>query len=180
MMDQRVEMCQQFQLFFANQTSSFQHFFKCRASDFYLCDLLVELPYFQTEKRKCRFVYDEELNRSEVFTNAFYVLELMDETYPQNVHNFEELSLETTVKIYGEAITQNVKAIILGDIQKIDKIKIDEVKYKVISQNDALSDGKFNTAALEQALNKLGECNDINPGSFLLPGTSTGTISSLK
>ena len=48
--------------------------------------------------------------------------------------NFEELSLETTVKIYGEAITQNVKAIILGSIQKIDKIKIDEVKYKVISQ----------------------------------------------
>lgn len=93
MMDQRVEICQQFQLFFANQTSSFQHFFKCRSSDFYLCDLLVELPYFQTEKRKCRFVYDEELNRSEVFTNAFNVLELMDETYPQNVHNFEELSL---------------------------------------------------------------------------------------
>ena len=48
--------------------------------------------------------------------------------------NVEELSLETTVKVYGEAITQNVKAIILGDIQKIDKIKIDEVKYKVISQ----------------------------------------------
>ena len=48
--------------------------------------------------------------------------------------NVEELSLETTVKVYGEAITQNVKAIILGDIQKVDKIKIDEVKYKVISQ----------------------------------------------
>ena len=48
--------------------------------------------------------------------------------------NIEELSLETTIKIYGEAITQNVKAIILGDIQKIDKIKIDNVKYKVISQ----------------------------------------------
>ena len=48
--------------------------------------------------------------------------------------NIEELSLETTIKIYGEAITQNVKAIILGDIEKIDKIKIDEVKYKVISQ----------------------------------------------
>ena len=48
--------------------------------------------------------------------------------------NVEELSLETTIKIYGEAITQNVKAIILGDIQKIDKVKIDNVKYKVISQ----------------------------------------------
>ena len=48
--------------------------------------------------------------------------------------NVEELSLETTIKIYGDAITQNVKAIILGDVQKIDKIKIDEVKYKVISQ----------------------------------------------
>ena len=48
--------------------------------------------------------------------------------------NIEELSLETTIKIYGEAITQNVKAIILGDMQKIDKIKINDVKYKVISQ----------------------------------------------
>ena len=48
--------------------------------------------------------------------------------------NVEELSLETTIKIYGEAITQNVKAIILGDIEKIDKIKIDDIKYKVISQ----------------------------------------------
>ena len=38
--------------------------------------------------------------------------------------NVEELSLETTIKIYGEAITQNVKAIILGDIkEKIDKIE---------------------------------------------------------
>ena len=48
--------------------------------------------------------------------------------------NITELSLETTVKIYGDTITQNAKAIILGDIQKIDKIKIDDVMYKVISQ----------------------------------------------
>ena len=48
--------------------------------------------------------------------------------------NIEELSLETTIKIYGEAITQDVKAIVLGDMQKIDKIKIDDIKYKVISQ----------------------------------------------
>ena len=48
--------------------------------------------------------------------------------------NIEELSLETTIKIYGEAITQNVKAIILGDVEKIDKIKIDDIKYRVISQ----------------------------------------------
>ena len=48
--------------------------------------------------------------------------------------NVEELSLETTAKIYGEALTQNVKAIILGDIQKIDKIEFDNIKYKVISQ----------------------------------------------
>ena len=48
--------------------------------------------------------------------------------------NIEELSLETTIKIYGEAVTQNVKAIILGDVQKIDKIKINDTKYKVISQ----------------------------------------------
>ena len=48
--------------------------------------------------------------------------------------NIEELSLESTIKIYGDAITQNVKAIILGDMQKIDKVKIDDIKYKVISQ----------------------------------------------
>ena len=49
--------------------------------------------------------------------------------------NVEELSLETTIKIYGEAITQNVKAIILGDIkEKIDKIEFNNTKYKVISK----------------------------------------------
>ena len=48
--------------------------------------------------------------------------------------NVEYLSLETTVKIYGEALTQNAKAIILGDAKKINKIKIDNVMYKVISQ----------------------------------------------
>ena len=48
--------------------------------------------------------------------------------------NVEELSLETTIKVYGDVITQNVKAIVLGDMQKIDKIKIDDIKYKVISQ----------------------------------------------
>ena len=41
--------------------------------------------------------------------------------------NFEELSLETTVKIYGEAITQNAKAIILGSSIKIDKVEIDDI-----------------------------------------------------
>ena len=46
----------------------------------------------------------------------------------------EYLSLETTVKIYGDALTQNVKAIILGDMARINKIKIDDVMYKVISQ----------------------------------------------
>ena len=44
------------------------------------------------------------------------------------------MSLETTVRIYGDAITQNVKAIILGDTVKIDKIKIKDVMYKVVSQ----------------------------------------------
>ena len=49
--------------------------------------------------------------------------------------NVEELSLETTIKIYGEAITQNVKAIILGDVkEKIYKIEFNNTKYKVISQ----------------------------------------------
>ena len=46
----------------------------------------------------------------------------------------EELSLETTSKIFGDTLTQNAKAIILGSTEKIDKIKIDDVKYKVLSQ----------------------------------------------
>lgn len=48
--------------------------------------------------------------------------------------NIEEMSLETTVRIYGDAITQNVKAIILGDTVKIDKIRIEDTMYKVVSQ----------------------------------------------
>ena len=48
--------------------------------------------------------------------------------------NVEELSLETTSKIFGDTLTQNAKAIILGSIFKIDKVKIDNIKYKVLSQ----------------------------------------------
>ena len=48
--------------------------------------------------------------------------------------NIEELSLETTVKIYGDTLTQNAKAIFLGNVGKINKIKIDNVMYKVISR----------------------------------------------
>ena len=48
--------------------------------------------------------------------------------------NIEELSLETTIKIYGDTLTQNAKAIILGSTEKIDKIEIDDAMYKVISQ----------------------------------------------
>ena len=57
--------------------------------------------------------------------------------------NFEELSLETTVKIYGEAITQNAKAIILGDSIKIDKVLIDNIKYKVLSQRNIKNKTSF-------------------------------------
>ena len=48
--------------------------------------------------------------------------------------NIEEMSLETTVRIYGDTLTQNAKAIFLGNVGKIDKIKIDNVMYKVISR----------------------------------------------
>ena len=46
----------------------------------------------------------------------------------------EELSIETTAKVFGDTLTQNVKAIILGSICKVDKVKIDDIKYKVLSQ----------------------------------------------
>ena len=48
--------------------------------------------------------------------------------------NVEELSLETTAKVFGDTLTQNAKAIILGNTEKINKIKIDDIKYKVLSQ----------------------------------------------
>ena len=46
----------------------------------------------------------------------------------------EELSLETTAKVFGDTLIQNAKAIILGNICKVDKIKIDDIMYKVLSQ----------------------------------------------
>ena len=57
--------------------------------------------------------------------------------------NFEELSLETAIKIYGEAITQNAKAIILGSSIKIDKVLIDDIKYKVLSQRNIKNKTSF-------------------------------------
>ena len=46
----------------------------------------------------------------------------------------EELSLETTAKVFGDTLTQNAKAIVLGHVDKIDKIKIEDTMYKVLSQ----------------------------------------------
>ena len=57
--------------------------------------------------------------------------------------NFEELSLETTIKIYGESITQNAKAIILGSSIKIDKVLIDDIKYKVLNQRKTKNKTSF-------------------------------------
>ena len=61
--------------------------------------------------------------------------------------NIEEMSLETTVRIYGDAITQNVKAIILGDTVKIDKINVSlttisadsEKKIRNVIKNSAMT-----------------------------------------
>ena len=49
--------------------------------------------------------------------------------------NIEELSVEETFKIYGEATTNSIKARVLGKISnKVDKIKYNEDLYKVISK----------------------------------------------
>ena len=49
--------------------------------------------------------------------------------------NIEELSVQETYKIYGEATTESLKAIVLGKISvDFDKIKYDEKLYKVISK----------------------------------------------
>ena len=48
--------------------------------------------------------------------------------------NVEELSLETTAKVFGDTLSQKAKAIKLGNMCKVDKIKIDDIMYKVLSQ----------------------------------------------
>ena len=49
--------------------------------------------------------------------------------------NIEELSVQETYKIYGEATTESMKARVLGKISvEFDKIKYDEKLYKVISK----------------------------------------------
>lgn len=49
--------------------------------------------------------------------------------------NIEELGLEATVKIYGDAFSNNIKATILGKIEeKIDRVKYNSNSYKVVKQ----------------------------------------------
>lgn len=49
--------------------------------------------------------------------------------------NIEELSVEETYKIYGEATTDNIKARVLGRVSvEFDKIKYNDKLYKVISK----------------------------------------------
>ncbi len=93
MMKQRSIIEKDFLNTFKDKEEILDHYFKQRSANIFLSDLLMKLPYMQTEKRKCRYVYDEELNRSKAFVDAFYEMDLIDETYTQNVSNFEELSL---------------------------------------------------------------------------------------
>lgn len=49
--------------------------------------------------------------------------------------NIEELSVEETYKIYGEATTDNIKARVLGRVSvEFDKIKYNDNLYKVKSK----------------------------------------------
>lgn len=49
--------------------------------------------------------------------------------------NIQELSIETTMKIYGEATTDTIKAIVLGKINKnVDKIRYENKLYKIVSK----------------------------------------------
>ena len=54
--------------------------------------------------------------------------------------NIQELSLQATMKIYGQATTDNIKAIVLGriiqdnDKEKKYKIKYDNKYYKILSK----------------------------------------------
>ena len=49
--------------------------------------------------------------------------------------NIEDLSVQETYKIYGEATTENIRVRVLGNISvEFDKIKYDNKMYKVISK----------------------------------------------
>jgi len=93
MMNVRSVIEHDFHQQFKNDEELLNHYFKRRSANLYLADLLMQLPYLQTEKRKCRYVYDDDLNRSQAFMEAFLELDLIDETYPKEVTNFEALSL---------------------------------------------------------------------------------------
>ena len=52
--------------------------------------------------------------------------------------NIEDLSVQETYKIYGEATTESMKVRVLGKISvEFDKIKYDDKLYKVISKRYA-------------------------------------------
>lgn len=92
-LDRRIQLNQEFLERFKDKEQIIDHYFKHRSMGLYLANILTKLPYFQTEKRKCRYVYDEEVNRSQAFMLAFLEMELIDETYNQQVNNFEDLCL---------------------------------------------------------------------------------------
>ena len=49
--------------------------------------------------------------------------------------NIEELGIEATIKIYGEATTDTIKAIVLGKvINDVDKIRYDNKLYKIVNK----------------------------------------------
>ena len=49
--------------------------------------------------------------------------------------NIQELSIESTIKIYGDATTDTIKATVLGKIiYDADKIRYDNKYYKIVSK----------------------------------------------
>lgn len=93
MMDERAKISRLFLRDFQSQQEQIQFFFTWRSKAFSLARLFLKMPCFQSEKRRCRAVFDEDQNRVGIFVNAFHDLSLLDETVGIDVSSFEDMSL---------------------------------------------------------------------------------------
>lgn len=93
MLDDRIRISRLFKRDFQDRKEMLDFFFQYRSNAFSLARLFLKMPYFQSEKRRCRAVFDEDENRVEAFVGAFRELHLLDESFGSMVTTFEELSL---------------------------------------------------------------------------------------
>lgn len=90
MMDDRSRIVRLFQKEFHDRQEHLEFFFARRSQAFSLSSLFVELPFFRSEKRRCRAVFDEDENRVSAFVQVFCQLQLIEDG---KASDFEGLSL---------------------------------------------------------------------------------------